>query len=238
VVNMVTPAASTPAASGWSGSDYGSAIGAGAQIGGSIASGIIALLSSMRESSSSKMARGKWEGLMTPVNEIMNSLYNNPAAQGVKIPYSWNAPGQTMKIPKDLLHINKTNDAAIKELAGPGGWSDTKNIYKPNYYKFAPNAEMQSMYSNFLGRNYGISNSVANSMVAGSLKPLDVSKLGATPSVAGAAGMYRPNAQSLTTAAMGAQTPGALRQQDYLNNAANLSAFNLQRAKTLGDLIG
>lgn len=237
---MGTPAASTPtpAASGWSGSDYGSAIGAGVQIGGSIASGIIALLSSMRESSASKMARGKWEGLMTPVNEIMGSLYNNPAAEGVRIPYSWNAPGNTQKIPKTLMNKYIT-DAQIKAATGPGGWSDNKNIYNPGYYKFAPNAEMQSMYSNFLNRNYGISNSVANSMVAGSMKPLNVSNLGGTtPSVAGAANMYKPNAQALTTAVMGAQTPGALRQQDYLNNAANLSAFNLQRAKTLGDLIG
>lgn len=195
--------AATSSSGGWSASDTGSAVGAGSQIGGDIASGIMALIASMKESQSSKMARGRWEGLMTPVNEIMNSLYNNPAARGVVIPYSWNGGGNVARS-----------------------------------YGFTPKAEMQSMYSNFLNRKYGISNSVANSMIAGSMKPLDVSKLGATPSVAGASKMYRVGPESLSNAAMGAQTPGALRQQDYLNNAATLSQFNLTRAKQLGDLIG
>lgn len=188
------------AGGGWSGA---SSVGAGAQIGGDIASGIMALIASMKENASSKMARGRWQGLMTPVNEIMNSLYNNPAARGVVIPYSWKGEGEVARS-----------------------------------YSFAPKAEMQSMYSNFLNRKYGISNSVANSMIAGSMKPLDVSKFGTTPSVAGAAKMYRTDANALSNAAMGAQTPGALRQQDYLNNAATLSQFNLNRAKQLGDLIG
>jgi hypothetical protein len=196
-------AADTPSSGGWSGSDTGAAVGAGSQMGGDIASGIMALIASMKETQSSKMARGRWEGLMPSVQDLMGKLYNNPLAERTVIPYSWNA--------------------------GAG---------VPSYYKFAPDPEMKTMYANFLNRKYGISNSVANSMIAGSMKPLDVSKLGVTPSVAGAAKMYKINADSLSNAAMGAQTPGALRQQDYLNNAATLSQFNLTRAKQLGDLIG
>ena len=105
-------------------------------------------------------------------------------------------------------------------------------------YKYAPSQAMQSMYSGYLNRQYGLSNSVAQSMVSQSMSPLKIGQLRGYMNASGARKASQVNPSALANAAMGAQTPAVLRSQDYLNNAAKLSAFNLWRAQQLGQTIG
>ena len=89
------------------------------------------------------------------------------------------------------------------------------------------------MYSGYLNRQYGLSNSVAQSMVSQSMSPLKIGQLRGYMNASGARKASQVNPSALANAAMGAQTPAVLRSQDYLNNAAKLSAFNLWRAQQL-----
>jgi hypothetical protein len=216
----------------WEATDTSQAVGAGAQAGGSIASGIMAIIAAMKESQSSKMARKRWESMQKPVGELMSGLYYNPEAEKYAAPYT---EAMRYKIQ------NAENANRMSSNSSTNKFSPQSNPYSQygGSYNYAPSQQMQALYSNYLNRQYGLSNTVAKSMVAQSMQPVNLSKINGTPSVAGAAkGATGFNAQAFSAAAMGQQSPSALRQQDYLNNAAQLSSFNLWRAKQTGELIG
>lgn len=113
-----------------------------------------------------------------------------------------------------------------------------KTSYGDAYYNYAPSKAMQAMYSNYLNRQYGMSESVARAMVGQSMAPLKIGRLTGPASSAAAYSGSKINAQALSNAAMGAQAPQTIRTQDYLQNAAKLSAFNTWRAQQLGQIIG
>lgn len=134
-------------------------------------------------------------------------------------------------------------------LFGGGGSGEKKPVPGPNQkvnpynqyegsYKYAPTKAMQSLYSNYLNRQYGLSSDVAGSMVAQSLAPVRIGQLRGTIGSAAASKLTQGDASAIANAGMGVQNPEALRAQNYLQDSTKLAAFNLWRAQQLGSTIG
>lgn len=106
-------------------------------------------------------------------------------------------------------------------------------------YRWAPAPAMREMYASYLGRTYGLPRSTARAMTAASVAPL---RLGASARSAFLPkqflGLSSLDPQQIAQSALSRHNPMALRQRDYLSNAARLAAFNLMRAQQLPYLIG
>ena len=73
-----------PSSSTWKSPETYAQIGEGAT---SIGTGIMGIISMMKESAQSRSARHAWENMQQPAANLFGQLYNNPSAQGVAIPY-------------------------------------------------------------------------------------------------------------------------------------------------------
>lgn len=110
-------------------------------------------------------------------------------------------------------------------------------------YNWNPSAATQQVYSNYLNRTYGVPQSVANAQASQAMQPTRLGRLpdeSASPAAMAAALSQHAarQAATLTNAQAGAASSQLQGQLDYLQNAAQLAAFNLQRAQTLPQLIG
>lgn len=106
-------------------------------------------------------------------------------------------------------------------------------------YQWAAPESLRGIYSSYLGRQYGLPETIARRMSSQALSPYAMGAMPQqqfTPGGAFQAMQADPNA--LAGAYLQTHVPQMLRQQDYLQNAARLAAFNLQRAQMLPELIG
>ena len=110
-------------------------------------------------------------------------------------------------------------------------------------YQWSPSPAMQGVYSNYLNRQYGLPESIARAQAAQAMQPTRLGRLpqeSASPAAMSAALSQHAGrqAQTMGQAQIGQAMPALSRQLDYLQNAAQLAAFNLQRAQTLPQIIG
>lgn len=105
-------------------------------------------------------------------------------------------------------------------------------------YSWSPSKSLQNLYSNYLGRQYGIPDSIAKASAAQSLGPLSLPRLsiGNARQVSQAAGA--PTGDEIAKALLASRAPGVARQSDILKSAADIAAFNLYRMQLLPQLIG
>jgi hypothetical protein len=105
-------------------------------------------------------------------------------------------------------------------------------------YKFAPSKSMQDIYSNYLGRTYGMPTQISNHMMASAIAPVKYSNIKRGMSSAAMRSSSRLSPEVLSKAMLNVQAPKGMEQMDYLKNAGSLASFNAWRAKQLGELVG
>jgi hypothetical protein len=106
------------------------------------------------------------------------------------------------------------------------------------FYKYAPLDSMRNLYSYYLGREYGLPESVAASMGAQAIDPIRVPRPPARGSSAAVREATAINPQALAQAGFNQQQVGTVGTLDRLKNQGQLAAFNLWRAQQLGEIIG
>jgi len=103
---------------------------------------------------------------------------------------------------------------------------------------YAPRDSMKAVYSNFLNRQYGLPESVGQSMIAQNLQPLRMADFRGAVSANQVGAGARVDPQAIARAGLGLGGVKAAQQTNILKGAGQLSAFNLWRAQQLGQLIG
>lgn len=105
-------------------------------------------------------------------------------------------------------------------------------------YEWQPGPSTAAYHSTMLNRTYGLPEDIAGAMVAQAQAPLRLSSMAGvrTPMAAGEQTQIAP--EQMVGVALSEQMPNVLEQQNYLQNAARLAAYNQQRAQMLGQTIG
>lgn len=107
-------------------------------------------------------------------------------------------------------------------------------------YQWTPSPEMQNLYSHYLGRSYGLPETVARAQASQSLGPIGLPRLADTQSntrqLSEALNSITP--ESIAGGALGARMPAIQRQLNLLKDASDIASFNLYRMQLLPQLIG
>ncbi len=149
-----------------------------------------------------------WQRAKTPAGNMMQQLMSSPMFEGSYIPWNRNALGE---------------DA-------PGQMTN----------RFQPPQALESLYGHYLSRSYGLPETIARGMSSAAIQPLRAQDLpqGAMTAPQAKRFSQQPQVGQLVESAMGSQQPAAIRNFDYLQNAANLSQFNAWRAQQVPRIIG
>jgi hypothetical protein len=103
---------------------------------------------------------------------------------------------------------------------------------------YAPPESLNQMYSHYLTRSYGLPQNVARGMQTQAMQPMRRPEFpaGARPNQIGTRSTVAP--QQMVQSALGYQQPLAMKNMDYLQNAAKLAQFNAWRSQQLPRLLG
>ncbi len=118
-----------------------------------------------------------------------------------------------------------------------GAWTPQES------YAWAPSESLQRLYQTYLNRSWGMPESVAQARVSQAFQPTQTPRIPETVTSPAAVGSYLggqtyQSPEVLAQAMLGSRLPDIERNLDYLRGAAELAAFNLQRAQLLPQLIG
>ena len=166
--------------------------------------------------------------LSTSIYALMQGLRESPQSQAARHVWGANKGAAERLLPQ--LFYNPVAEGYQYPYSNPED---------PNsYYKWAPSNAMQSLYSSYLGRQYGLPESVGRSMAAQAMAPIRLQDLGKARTSGQLRQATQVSPMDFASAAMGAQTPEALRRLDIMKGAAKTSAFNLWRAQKLREIVG
>lgn len=106
-------------------------------------------------------------------------------------------------------------------------------------YRWAPTEATKQIYSSYLNRQYGLPTNIAAGMRSQAMQPF---KMGSLPGGMTAPAMVNKGLQNdpgqLAQAMLNRESVEPMRQQDYLQGAGELAAYNLWRMQQLPSLIG
>lgn len=106
-------------------------------------------------------------------------------------------------------------------------------------YSWAPSPALQNLYSYYLGRQYGLPESIARAQSAQAMGPVRLPNIGEISTAGQAAkATAAPPASQLAEALLNSRAPAVNRQLDLLKSATDIAAFNLYRAQLLPQMIG
>jgi hypothetical protein len=189
---------------------------------GQVIGGIISAIQSQRQSPQSKMEEHRWDRAKEGVGQVFNQSFYNPVMEQYARDVYANGMSQG------------TNPYAVTPY---GAWTEKEA------YSWNPGPATQGLYSQYLNRTYGLPESVARAQAAQAMQPTRMptlqrdimSPMQASQAFGGQPGV---NPQALGQAMLQSRMPAAQREMDYLQNAAQLAAYNLRRAQQLPNLIG